>query len=158
MNKFSEYISTLFGIGYFPKAPGTAGTLFAAIVYFALPDQWFGSWQNSSLALIVILVGSIISTVFISKAEERLGHDNSKIVLDEFWGYFIAVLYLPKTLVVIAAAFVLFRIFDILKPEPVNVLQKLHKGWGVMADDIMAGIYANVVLQIVIRLIPKFIK
>jgi len=158
MNKFSEYISTLFGIGYFPKAPGTAGTLFAAIVYFALPNQWFNSFQNSSLVLIAIFVGSIISVFFISKAEEGLGHDNGKIVLDEFWGYFIAVLFLPKTLVVIAAAFVLFRIFDILKPEPVNILQKLPKGWGVMADDIMAGVYANVVLQIVIRLIPKFIK
>jgi len=87
MNKFSEYISTLFGIGYFPKAPGTAGTFFAAIVYFALPDHWFFGWQNSSLALIAILVGSIISVFFISKAEEGLGHDNGKIVLVEFWGY-----------------------------------------------------------------------
>ena len=158
MNKFSEYLSTLFGIGYFPKAPGTAGTLFAAIVYFALPDHWFSGWQNSTLALIVILIGSVISVFFISKAEEGLGHDNGKIVLDEFWGYFIAVLFLPKTLIVIIAAFVLFRIFDILKPEPVNILQKLPKGWGVMADDIMAGVYANIVLQIVIRLIPKITK
>ena len=156
--KFSEYLSTMFGIGYFPKAPGTAGTLFAAIVYFALPDHWFGNWHNSTLALLAILIGSIISVFFISKAEEGLGHDNGKIVLDEFWGYFIAVLFLPKTLIVIIAAFVLFRIFDILKPEPVNVLQKLPKGWGVMADDIMAGIYANIVLQIVIRIIPKIIK
>jgi len=125
MNKFSEYISTLFGIGYFPKAPGTAGTLFAAIVYFVLPDQWFYSSMNSIITLIVILFCSIISVFFISKAEIRLGHDNGKIVLDEFWGYFIAVLFLPKTLPVIITAFVLFRIFDILKPEPVNVLQKL---------------------------------
>ncbi|OPX29975.1 MAG: hypothetical protein B1H06_00620 [Candidatus Cloacimonas sp. 4484_143] len=156
--KFSEYISTLFGIGYFPKAPGTAGTLFAAIVYFALPDQWFISWQNSTLVLIAILIGSIISVFFISKAEEGLGHDNGKIILDEFWGYFIAVLFLPKTLIIIVAAFVLFRIFDIFKPEPVNVLQKLPKGWGVMADDVMAGVYANIVLQISIRIIPKIIK
>ena len=158
MNKFSEYLSTLFGIGYFPKAPGTAGTLFAVIVYFALPDHWFSSWQNSIIALFIIIVGSIISVFFISKAEEGLGHDNSKIVLDEFWGYFAAVLFLPKTLVIIVAAFVLFRIFDILKPEPVNVLQKLPKGWGVMADDIMAGVYTNIVLQIVIHIIPKIIK
>ncbi len=156
--KFSEYISTLFGIGYFPKAPGTAGTLFAAIVYFILPDQWFYSWQNSIFALIVILICSIISVFFISKAEIGLGHDNGKIVLDEFWGYFIAVLFLPKTLPVIIAAFVLFRIFDILKPEPVDVLQKLPGGWGVMADDIMAGVYSNLILQLAIRVIPKIIK
>ena len=158
MNKFSEYLSTLFGIGYFPKAPGTAGTLFAALLYFVLPDTWFYGWQISILALIAILVGSVISVFFISKAEEGLGHDNGKIVLDEFWGYFIAVLFLPKTLIIIVAAFVLFRIFDILKPEPVNALQKLPKGWGVMADDIMAGIYANIVLQIMTRLVPKIIK
>jgi len=151
MNKFSEYLSTLFGIGYFPKAPGTAGTLFAAFVYLALPDNW----QNSFFAIIVILFGSLISVFFISKAEESLGHDNGKIVLDELWGYFVAVLFLPKTITIIIAAFILFRIFDILKPEPVNILQKLPKGWGVMADDIMAGIYANIILQIVIRLIPK---
>ncbi len=158
MYKLSEYISTLFGIGYFPKAPGTAGTLFAAIVYFILPDQWFYSWQNSILALIAILICSIISVFFISKAEIGLGHDNGKIVLDEFWGYFIAVLFLPKTLPVIIAAFVLFRIFDILKPEPVDVLQKLPGGWGVMADDIMAGVYSNIILQLAIRVIPKIIK
>ena len=158
MNKFSEYLSTLFGIGYFPKAPGTAGTLFAAIVYFVLPDNWFYGWQNSIFALIIILIGSVISIFFISKAEDGLGHDNGKIVIDEFWGYFIAILFLPKTLIIIIAAFILFRIFDILKPEPVDVLQKLPKGWGVMADDIMAGIYANIVLQITIRLIPNIIK
>ena len=158
MNKFSEYLSTLFGIGYFPKAPGTAGTLFAAIVYFVLPDYWFYGFQNSIFALIIILIGSIISVFFISKAEDGLGHDNGKIILDEFWGYFIAILFLPKTLIIIIAAFILFRIFDILKPEPVDVLQKLPKGWGVMADDIMAGIYANIVLQITIRLIPNIIK
>jgi len=156
--KLSEYISTLFGIGYFPKAPGTAGTLFAAIVYFTLPDQWFINWQTSILALFAILIFSIISVFFISKAEIGLGHDNGKIVLDEFWGYFIAVLFLPKTLPIIIAAFVLFRIFDILKPEPVNVLQKLPKGWGVMADDIMAGVYSNLVLQLVIRVMLGIIK
>jgi len=158
MNKFSEYLSTLFGIGYFPKAPGTAGTFFAAIVYFVLPDEWFNSWQNSGIALIVILAGSLISVFFVSKAEKILGHDNGKIIIDEFWGYLIAVLFLPKTLIIIIAAFVLFRIFDILKPEPVNVLQKLPAGWGVMADDIMAGIYSNIVLQVAIRLIPNIIK
>lgn len=153
MKKFSEYLSTLFGIGYFPKAPGTAGTLFAVFVYLALPDNW----QYTLFAIVVIFIGSLISVFFISKAEESLGHDNGKIVLDELWGYFVAVLFLPKTLVIIIAAFILFRIFDILKPEPVNVLQKLPKGWGVMADDIMAGIYANIVLQFAIRLIPKII-
>jgi len=158
MNKFSEYLSTLFGIGLFPKAPGTAGTLFAAIVYFVLPDIWFSSFFYIIAFLVVIILGSLISVYFISKAEIELGHDSGKIVLDEFWGYLIAVIFLPKTLLIIFLAFVLFRIFDILKPEPVNVLQKLPRGWGVMADDIMAGIYSNFVLQILIRVFPNIIN
>lgn len=158
MNNFSEYLSTLFGIGLFPKAPGTAGTLFAAIVYFVLPDVWFSSFWGIIAFLAVIILGSLISVFFISKAEIGLGHDSGKIVIDEFWGYMIAVIFLPKTLLVIFLAFVLFRIFDIFKPEPVNVLQKLPGGWGVMADDIMAGIYLNIVLQIIIRVFPKLIN
>lgn len=158
MNNFSEYFSTLFGIGLFPKAPGTAGTLFAAIVYFVLPDVWFSSFWGIIAFLAVIILGSLISVFFISKAETGLGHDSGKIVIDEFWGYMIAVIFLPKTLLVIFLAFVLFRIFDIFKPEPVNVLQKLPGGWGVMADDIMAGIYSNIVLQIIIRVFPKLIN
>lgn len=146
MKKTSVYISTLFGIGYFPKAPGTAGTLFAAMVYFILPEKWIGSVY----LILSILFLSLISVLFISKAEKKLGHDNGKIVIDEFFGYFVAMMFLPKSLLILTLAFILFRFFDIFKPEPVNVLQKLPKGWGVMADDIMAGIYTNICLQILL--------
>ncbi len=104
----------------------------------------------------IILILSVISVFITSKAEEILGKDNKKIVLDEFLGFFIAVLFLPKTLFIIISAFILFRIFDILKPEPVNILQRLPKGWGVMSDDIMAAIYANVTLQIILFFILKY--
>ncbi|MBT3168375.1 MAG: phosphatidylglycerophosphatase A [Candidatus Cloacimonetes bacterium] len=152
MKKTSVYISTLFGIGYFPKAPGTAGTLFAAMVYFILPEKWIGSVY----LILSILFLSLISVLFISKAEKKLGHDNGKIVIDEFFGYFVAMMFLPKSLLILTLAFILFRFFDIFKPEPVNVLQKLPKGWGVMADDIMAGIYTNICLQILLYF--KYIK
>ncbi len=152
MKKISIYISTLFGIGYFPKAPGTAGTLFAAMVYFILPEKWLGNIY----LIFSILFLSLISVLFISKAEKKLGHDNGKIVIDEFFGYFVAMMFLPKSLLILSLAFILFRIFDIFKPEPVNVLQKLPKGWGVMADDIMAGIYTNICLQILLYF--KYIK
>lgn len=147
---FSVFISTLFGTGYFPKAPGTAGTLVAAALYFVLPDNWF---ENGFYVISCLLFLSLISVFFISKAEKKLGHDNGKIVLDEFLGFFFAVVFLPKTIFIIIGAFVLFRFFDILKPEPVNVLQKFPAGWGVMADDIMAGIYANICLQVLVRIV-----
>lgn len=154
----SVIISTLFGVGYFPKAPGTAGTLIAALVYLLLPVKFFGSLENNIIFLICVLTLSLISVLFISKAEKKLGHDNNKIILDEFLGYFIAVVFLPKTVLIAVFAFILFRFFDISKPEPVNVLQKLPAGWGVMADDLMAGVYTNISLQILIRVFPKIIK
>ncbi|MFC1898503.1 phosphatidylglycerophosphatase A [Candidatus Cloacimonadota bacterium] len=145
----SVFISTLFGVGYFPKAPGTAGTIVAACVYWLMSESWFASFPTNLYFVISILLLSLISVYFISKAETKLGHDNGKIVIDEFWGYMLAVAFLPKTLTVLILSFILFRIFDIFKPEPVNILQKLPKGWGVMADDLMAGIYANLGIRII---------
>jgi phosphatidylglycerophosphatase A len=151
-------ISTLFGAGYFPKVPGTAGTLIAALVYLLLPIKLFGSLRNNVIFLICVLILSLISVLFIAKSEKELGQDSNKIVLDEFLGYFIAIVFLPKTVLIAVFAFILFRFFDILKPEPVNVLQKLPSGWGVMADDLMAGVYTNISLQLLIRVFPKIIK
>ena len=153
----SVIISTLFGVGYFPKIPGTSGTLLAAFVYFLLPGNFFGSLKNNLVFLTCVLILSLISVVLISKAEKKLGNDDNKIVLDEFLGYFMAVLFLPKTLIIAVVAFILFRFFDIFKPEPINILQNLPAGWGVMADDIMAGIYSNISLQLLTRIIPKII-
>ncbi|MDY6896376.1 MAG: phosphatidylglycerophosphatase A [Thermotogota bacterium] len=149
-NKLSLVVSTFFGIGYFPKAPGTAGSLVAFSIYLLLPENLFLRQAIYTLPMLLLL--SIISVYFISKAEKILGHDSGKIVLDEVLGYFFSVILLPKKLIVIILSIVLFRIFDIFKPEPVNALQMLPKGWGVMADDIMAGIYANISIRIIIYL------
>jgi phosphatidylglycerophosphatase A len=154
----SVLISTLFGTGYFSKIPGTAGTLIAALVYLLLPIKLFDNLENNVIFLIWILILSLIAVFFISKAEKKLGHDSNKIVLDEFMGYFIAVVFLPKTVLIAIFAFILFRFFDIFKPEPVNVLQKLPAGWGVMADDLMAGVYTNISLQMLTRFFPGIIK
>ncbi|MFO7896065.1 MAG: phosphatidylglycerophosphatase A [Candidatus Cloacimonadales bacterium] len=148
LKNINVLISTLLGAGYISKAPGTVGTLIAAAVYYFAPES-FNMW----FFLGYILLMSLISVFFITEAEKVLGHDNGMIIIDEFWGYMIAVLFLPKTLFVVIAAFVLFRIFDIFKPEPIDMLQKLPAGWGVMVDDLMAGVYANLVLQILIRFI-----
>ena len=155
--RFSVFISTLFRVGYFPKAPGTAGTFVAACVYWSLPKSWFDSFSTNLYFVISVIILSVVSVFFISKAETELGHDNGKIVIDEFWGYLLAVAFLPKTLTVLILSFVLFRIFDIFKPEPVNVLQKLPRGWGVMADDLMAGIYANFAVRLIFLVHSKLI-
>jgi phosphatidylglycerophosphatase A len=96
-----------------------------------------------------VIVSVVLGTVASGRAEKVLGQkDSGHIVIDEVAGYFISMIFLPQTFGYFAAAFVLFRIFDILKPPPINRLQHFHGGVGVMADDIAAGILANIVLQI----------
>ena len=92
------------------------------------------------------MLGIYASTV----AEKILNEkDSKKIIIDEFIGFYVSVLYLPKTLGFVIAAFLLFRFFDILKPLFISKLEKtLSNGLGVMADDILAGIYTNIILQI----------
>jgi len=154
ISRISIIISTLFGTGYFPFAPGTAGTLFAVAVYLLLPESLF---TQILLFLPLLVLLTLISVPITGIAEKKLGKDDGKIVLDEFAGFFFGMILIPKKLVLVLFAFILFRIFDIFKPEPVNRLQKLKSGWGIMADDVMAGIYTNLSLQIIIRIFPGII-
>lgn len=154
--RISLIISTVLGVGYFPFMPGTIGTIAAfAIYHFLLPDVIFSSIGSNLIFIAAVLVSSVLVIPFINESEKELGHDSGKIVIDEVFGYFIAISFLPVGLITALAGFVFFRIFDIAKPEPVNKLQSLPGGWGVMADDIMAGVYANICCQILIRLIIK---
>jgi len=148
--KFSVAYSTCLGCGYFPKMPGTMGTLLAFIVYLFLPDSIFKGTESNFIFLGVLLLLSIISVPIITRAERYLGHDNGKIVMDEFLGYMLGVAFLPKGIITGLIIFVLFRIFDIFKIEPVNMLQKLPGGAGVMADDLMAGVYSNLIARLII--------
>jgi phosphatidylglycerophosphatase A len=135
-------IATLGPVGFAPKAPGTVGTA-AALVIVALLKP------SLPLFLLLVIVSVVLGTVASGRAEKVLGQkDSGHIVIDEVAGYFISMIFLPQTVGYFAAAFVLFRIFDILKPPPINRLQHFHGGVGVMADDIAAGILANIVLQI----------
>ena len=154
MNKFSVFITTLFGVGFFPKAPGTAGTFFAMVLYYVLAVVLNINWIIIYTSLLFI---TFVSVYLIYKAEETLGHDSPKIVIDELIGYFTAVIFLPKTIIVLFLAFIVFRFFDIKKPEPVNVSQKLPGGWGVVIDDVIAGIYTNAVMWIFV-VVFKYLK
>jgi phosphatidylglycerophosphatase A len=149
MKKVMRFLATVGNIGYFPYAPGTIGTLVAFIVYLLLPITIVE--HNYFWVLPVIMV---FPSVFITgKAEQEMEKDDKRIVLDEFVGYFFAVLFLHRSFIVGVFAFILFRFFDIVKPEPVDSLQRMKNGWGIMADDVMSGIYANLCLQIIYFLV-----
>ena len=152
----ATFFATVFGVGFVPKAPGTFGTLVAAAAYLLLSpllslpgSAWW--YAGGLLAL------SAVSVWLSSLAEKTLGHDAPQIVIDEVCGYFAAVLLVPvHNWQVALYAFVLFRAFDIAKPWPINVSQKLPRGWGVVADDLLAGAFANIIIQIMLKLSPGF--
>ncbi len=149
------FLASVFGVGFIPFAPGTFGTLFAAAVYLLLPTSLFSGqgwyWLGGALLL------KTGAAIWLSgKAEKTLGHDAPAIVIDEFCGYFVAILFLPKTLLIAVYAFVLFRLFDITKPFPANVSQRLPGGWGIVVDDLIAGVYANLVIQLIKIIKPNF--
>ena len=141
-NTVFTYIATIGFLGYIPFAPGTIGSLFA-LCLFLLTD--LSLYTHFSIIIIGALLGTYASTVAEKTLKEK---DSKKIIIDEFIGFYVSVFYLPKTFGFVIAAFLLFRFFDILKPLFISKLEKtLSNGLGVMADDILAGIYTNIILQ-----------
>jgi phosphatidylglycerophosphatase A len=149
-------LSTVLGIGYIPFMPGTFGTLAAALVYLSIPDAWMRVFPHGILFIAAIVVMFFIGVFITQKAELKLGHDAGSIVIDEFVAYFICVLFLPKSYMMAIYTFVIFRVFDIAKPQPIKLSQKLKGGWGIMTDDLIAAIFTNLFMQAMIRIYPKF--
>lgn len=135
-------VATSFGAGFSPKAPGTMGTLTAIPIAYGL----------AHLGLAAFVAGTVIITAIGTWAASRFvaatgTEDDQRIVVDEVAGYLVTLLPVAKTPVHLGLAFVLFRLFDIWKPQPVRwVDDHVHGGWGVMADDLAAGVYAAMVL------------
>jgi phosphatidylglycerophosphatase A len=150
-----SFLASFFGIGFLPKMPGTWGSVAAFGLYLLLPAAAL-SGSGLYISIPALLFFCLISVFVSTKAEQKLGHDSPHIVIDEVCGYFVAVMFLPKSLLIGVYAFVLFRVFDIAKPFPISRSQNLPKGWGVVVDDILAGFYANVLTQIIIKIYPKF--
>ncbi len=143
-------VATVFGVGHVPIAPGTAGSLPGLALAFALAAL-AGPW-----AVVAGLVGvAALGTWAADAAARRLGHpDPAVVVVDEVAGQMLTLLFVPVTWQVGLLGFLLFRVFDILKPFPVGALERLPGGAGIMADDLAAGIYGNLLLQAAIRVAP----
>lgn len=140
--RFHMLLATVGGIGFSPLAPGTMGTVPAALLVWLAPMPVV---IYAVLTVAVTLAGIIAS----DQAEAVLGKkDPGCIVIDEFAGYMVAMAFLPPTPGYVIAAFILFRAFDILKPPPINRLQSIKGGIGVMIDDLAAGLATNIILQL----------
>lgn len=133
-----------FGSGLSPKAPGTMGTLAAIPLWWLLAQLPLGTY------LIVVLIAAVAGIVICGRAADRLGvHDHGGIVWDEFVGFWIAMAALPVTWQSLILGFVLFRLFDILKPWPISWLdRRVSGGFGIMIDDVIAGLAAAGVITL----------
>jgi phosphatidylglycerophosphatase A len=137
-------------VGFAPVAPGTVGAA-AAIPVFLLLRLAGSAWLEVAVCAAIVAAGAWSARL----TEQALGvEDPGPVVIDEVVGMLISLLWLPGSWPVILAAFVAFRIFDIVKPWPAGRLEHVPGGWGVMADDVMAGIYANLLVQVLIRVRP----
>ena len=138
--------ATVFGVGYAPVAPGTFGSAAGLIVWWLLPAS---PVVQASVIVALFVLGSWSGTV----AERYFGKtDPGQVVLDEVMGMLITLLLAPVGWKGAMAGFLLFRVADVIKPYPANVLERLPGGMGVMADDGMAAVYANVALRILLAL------
>lgn len=147
---FHKLIATSFGAGFSPVAPGTMGALVAILVWYILSLCMAYStlqWTLAGLIVVFTIIGVLSATV----SERYWGEDPSKVVIDETVGEWIALLAVPagQHWAYIVAAFVLFRFFDIFKPLGVRSMENLKGGYGIMADDILSGVYAAVVMLLV---------
>ncbi len=143
-NILANWVSTVLKIGYLPIAPGTWGSLAAIAVWFIIIES------ISTITFIVVIIIIFTFGVYTSSITERYLKeiDPSIIVIDEWIGQWIALLFLQKSLLWGLVAFALFRLFDIWKPYPIKTIEKIQGGWGIMLDDVVAGVYALLVLSV----------
>jgi len=138
-------LSTFFYVGYLPFIPGTFGSLAGVFIFFL--SQYI-PFNVKLFTLMLTGVGFLIC----GQAEKILDRkDSPYIVIDEVSGMLISLMFVPYDLKLVVIAFVLFRIFDSLKPFPIGRLQNLRGSLGIMADDVVAGVYTNIIIQIVLK-------
>jgi len=140
MNPLSNLISTFFYLGRLPIAPGTWGSLGALVVWSLIPESIV---IRVGFLLIALIVGFIACENTLKQSDDP---DPSYIVIDEVVGLWIALLFVPKTIFLFSLGFVLFRLFDILKPSFIYSIQFLKGSWGVMLDDMLAGLLVMLIL------------
>lgn len=139
-----------FGSGLAPKAPGTFGTLAAIPFYLLLAQLPLAAYAG------IVIIASLVGIKLCDQTANDMGvHDDPSIVWDEFCGYWITMFMAPQGWQWVLIGFVLFRIFDIIKPWPIRLLDRnVHGGFGIMMDDLLAGVFGFIALQLIHSLWP----
>jgi len=143
VKQLHKIIASTLGIGYIGKGGGTVAALFAVLCWYLFRPSVPVQWLVTGLVLVLgVWSGNVV--------EADWGKDDKKVVIDEVAGMCISLLLLPITPFYAMAALVLFRFFDIAKPLMIRRMERFPGGWGVMLDDVLAGIYANLLLQLLV--------
>jgi len=153
MNFLHKLICTGMGLGLIPLAPGTFGALGGLATGYLIKQ--YANQPNVYLLLLIIFF-ILIGVYSSNKVIPEWGEDPSRVVIDEVVGMWISMLFLPNNFMVMLAAFVFFRLFDIYKPFFIRKFEAFPLGWGIMLDDVAAGIFANVALQLVLVIKTQF--
>ena len=154
MTRLAVFVATVGYCGYFPIAPGTVGSAAGLVV---LPARVVDADRRSSKSGLILAL--FAAGVWAGTTAERYfgGIDPGPIVIDEVVGMLITLAFIPVGWSGALAGFVLFRIFDVIKPYPAGRFERLHGGLGVMADDAMAAVYANLALRLLMWLLPAWV-
>ena len=145
MKNFTKYFATLFGIGFIPLAPGTFGSLFAILIWYVFIDL-FSIFYFIALFLFVLSVSFYLTDIYLDNYKKK---DPSEVIVDEFLGQSIPLLFIVNfNIYEVLIAFVTFRFFDIYKIYPINKIEDLKGSYGVILDDIVAGIYSLIILML----------
>jgi phosphatidylglycerophosphatase A len=148
MNPLVRFFATFAGTGHFPFAPATFASAVFVGVYWIVPG---GEWAASPF---VLAATALLAVPSCAAMEKRHGRDPHCVVIDEVVGMQVALVGTAPTLSGLVCAFALFRLFDVWKPFPIHRLQSLPGGWGIVADDVAAGVYARLVLMVAVRVAP----
>jgi phosphatidylglycerophosphatase A len=144
LNFFEKLIGSGFYTGYIPFASGTWGSLAALIIYL-IPG-----FEKPVVIIPAIILFTVLGIFIGNKFDVIYGKDPAECTVDEVVGMWISLLFLPKTILVVTAAFISWRVFDIIKPAPARQLESLKGGVGIMIDDIVAGIYSLLLLHFIL--------
>jgi phosphatidylglycerophosphatase A len=149
MKRVAMLVATAGGAGYSPIAPGTVGSLVGVVIYF-LTRGWPLVWQAALLG--AISAAGIWAASVAARQLDR--EDPSQVVIDEVAGQLVTLFACGASWLGVLLGFLVFRVLDIIKPWPADRLERLHGGLGIVADDLMAGVYGAVILQVAVRLLP----
>jgi phosphatidylglycerophosphatase A len=151
MNRFvARALGSVLGTGFIPFAPGTVASLFALLAFYFVPAISGRIELFVPLIVLTVVIGVWSGGVM----EEEYGEDPSSTVIDEVAGQWIALVALPFHPLLMLLSFIFFRVFDIFKPGPVDYVQRYPGGWGIMADDVLAGVMANMTVRLIMLVLP----